>query len=60
MFNVLYLVDRGQLLPKRPELLDVFKIRRGEEKKREEEQARPPNKLEQLLARQRQKIDEVI
>lgn len=50
---------RGQLLPKQPELLHVFKQRRVEEKKRADEQMREENKLEQILARQRQKIDQV-
>ena len=50
---------RGQLLPKKPELLNVFKHRREEEKKREEERCREQTKLEQILARQRQKLEEV-
>jgi hypothetical protein len=50
---------RGQLLPKKPELLNVFKHRRHEEKKREDERMREQTKLEQILARQRQKLDKV-
>jgi hypothetical protein len=52
-------IFRGQLLPKKPELLNVFKNRRDEEKKRESERTREKSKLEQILARQRQKLDEV-
>ncbi len=50
---------RGQLLPKKPELINVFQQRRVEEKKRENERMREQTKLEQILARQRQKLDEV-
>ncbi|CAF1051796.1 unnamed protein product [Adineta steineri] len=53
-----YRQKMGQLLPKKPELLDVFKHRREEEKKRETERTREQTKLEQILARQRQKLDE--
>ncbi|UJR33180.1 hypothetical protein I4U23_020635 [Adineta vaga] len=53
-----YRQKMGQLLPKKPELLNVFKHRREEEKKREEERMREQTKLEQILARQRQKLDE--
>ncbi|CAF1073162.1 unnamed protein product [Adineta ricciae] len=49
----------GQLLPKKPELLNVFKHRREEEKKREEERSHEQTKLEQILARQRQKLEEI-
>jgi hypothetical protein len=51
--------SRGQLLPKKSELLNVFKHRRDEEKKREDERMRERTKFEQILARQRQKLDEV-
>jgi hypothetical protein len=51
--------SRGQLLPKKPELINVFQQRRVEEKKREDERMREQTKLEQILARQRQKLDEV-
>ena len=37
----------------------MFKQRRVEEKKRAEEQMREQSKLEQILARQRQKLDQV-
>lgn len=50
---------RGQLLPKKPELINVFKQRRDEEKKRHDERMRERTKLEQILARQRQKLEEV-
>lgn len=53
------IVFRGQLLPKQPELLHVFKQRRVEEKKRADEQMREQSKLEEILARQRQKLDRV-
>ena len=52
-------VFRGQLLPKQPELLHVFKQRRVDEKKRADEQMREQSTLEQILARQRQKLDQV-
>lgn len=48
----------GQLLPKKPELLNVFQQRRTEEKKRAAEQMHEQTKLEQILARQRQKLDQ--
>ena len=53
------IIFRGQLLPKQPELLHVFKQRRVEEKKRADEQMREQSKLEEILARQRQKLDRV-
>ncbi|CAM4908850.1 unnamed protein product [Rotaria socialis] len=56
--ELIYKQKMGQLLPKKPELLNVFKNRRDEEKKREDERTREQTKLEQILARQRQKIDE--
>ncbi len=59
MIKNCYFFFRGQLLPKKPELLSVFKHRRVEEKKREGERMREQTKLEQILARQRQKLDKV-
>ncbi|CAF0847828.1 unnamed protein product [Rotaria sordida] len=56
--ELIYKQKMGQLLPKKPELLNVFKHRRDEEKKRDDVRMREQTKLEQILARQRQKIDE--
>lgn len=59
-YSIHWFLFRGQLLPKKPELLNVFKHRRVEEKKREDERTREQTKLEQILARQRQKLDKVV
>lgn len=56
--ELIYRQKMGQLLPKKPELFNVFKSRRAEEKKREDERKRERSSLEQILARQRQKIDQ--